>query len=161
MATSAGDFIGQRGQNIASERLMEFCGNALPYFNPHVLGDKCPTFDLLVELVGPANDAHYFLAQVKATKKGYANGTVRLKVGVKGADIERMVRCPVPTYLIGVDEPAKAVYIVAIRGALKGRISSIPTRYPLDAANLRILWDEVKEYWEQFDSGEKKSAFAF
>lgn len=161
MAMSAGDFVGQRGQSIASERLMEFCGNVLPYFNPHALGDKCPTFDFLVELVASGSSAHYFLAQVKGTKKGYSSGEVRLKVGIKKSDVERMVRCPVPTYLIGVDEPGRNIYIVSIHGALTGPISSIPTTYPLDPTNLRILWNEVKEYWEQFDSGAKKSAFVY
>jgi hypothetical protein len=33
-------------------------------------------------------------------------GKAELKVGVRAKDVRTMVRCPIPTYLIGVDEPA-------------------------------------------------------
>ena len=46
----ARDLIGKRGEAIVSERLLDFCGNPLPYFDPHPLGEKCPTFDYLVEV---------------------------------------------------------------------------------------------------------------
>jgi len=45
------DLIGKRGEAIATARLMDFCGNPEPYFDVHPLGEKCPTFDYLVELV--------------------------------------------------------------------------------------------------------------
>ena len=48
----AKDLIGKRGETIAREHLLDFCGNPSPYFDPHPLGEKCPTFDFLVELVG-------------------------------------------------------------------------------------------------------------
>ena len=47
------DFIGNRGQSLAHARLTEMCRkNTMPYFDAHFLGDKCPTFDFLVELIG-------------------------------------------------------------------------------------------------------------
>jgi Domain of unknown function (DUF4365) len=105
----AKDLIGKRGESIASGCLLDFCGKALPYFDPHPLGEKCPTFDYLVELIGAGTSTPYFLAQVKATKQGSTKGTLDLKVKVKARDVQLMVRCPIPTYLIGVDEPtAKA-----------------------------------------------------
>jgi hypothetical protein len=158
---SSRDLIGKRGENIAVERLMDFCGNPLPYFDPHPLGEKCPTYDFLVELVGTGGSNPYFLAQVKSTRKSGTKGTADLKVQVKAKDVQPMVRCPIPTYLIGIDEPAAKAYIVSVHGILKGTISSIPTSYPLDAVNLRILRDEVRAHWQILSqsSNSKSSAF--
>ncbi len=50
---------------------MDFCGNPDPYFDVHPLGEKCPTFDYLVELVNVSNSVPYFLPQVKSTQKGF------------------------------------------------------------------------------------------
>jgi len=49
---NSSDLTGKRGEFIASERLPDFCGNPLPYFDPYLLGEKFPTYDLLVELTG-------------------------------------------------------------------------------------------------------------
>ena len=48
------DLIGKRGEAIVTARLMDFCGNPDPYFDVHPLGEKCPTFDYLVELESDA-----------------------------------------------------------------------------------------------------------
>jgi hypothetical protein len=157
----ARDYIGKRGEAIATASLLDFCGKLNPYFDPHFLGEKCPTYDFLVELLGASSSPPYFLAQVKATRQGYTQGTLDLKVAVKAADVQKMVRCPIPTYLIGVDEPAAKSYIVSIHGNLTGRISSVPSAYPLDCSNLKILWDEVVIRWKTLGktSGSKTSSF--
>ena len=157
----ARDYIGKRGEAIATSDLLNFCGNPEPYFDPHFLGEKCPTYDFLVELLGAGSSPPYFLAQVKATRLGYTKGTLDLKVAIKASDVQKMIRCPIPTYLIGVDEPAAKSYIVSIHGKLTGRISSIPSAYPLDCKNLKILWDEVVARWKTFGmtAGSKTSAF--
>ena len=72
-----------------------------------------------------------------------------------------MVRCPIPTYLIGVDEPAARAYIVPIHGTLTRAISSMPTAYPLDRRNLKRLWHEVKDYWRTLDQSAKAKTSAF
>src|SRR5256885_579644 len=43
---------------------------------------------------------------------------------------------------------AEVAYIVSIHGTMKGGIASIPTAYPLDSGNLRILQGEVRAYWK-------------
>ena len=158
----ARDYIGKRGEAIATADLLNFCGRQEPYFDPHFLGEKCPTYDFLIELLDAGASPPYFLAQVKSTKQGYTQGTIDLKVALKAADVRKMVRCPIPTYLIGVDEPAARSYIVSIHGNLSGRISTMPSTYPLDAQNLKTLWDQVAAYWKTFGktSGSKTSAFA-
>jgi len=155
------DLTGKRGEFIASERLLDFCGNPLPYFDPYLLGDKFPTYDLLVELTGGRGSKPYFLAQVKSTRSGDKKGTTNLKVQLRAKDVQTMLTCPIPTYLIGVDEKAETAYIVSIHGGIKGGITSIPTAYPLDRNNLRILRDEVRAYWRTLAVSSKKKTSTF
>jgi hypothetical protein len=37
---NARDLTGKRGEFIAAERLTDFCGNPLPYFDPYQLDGK-------------------------------------------------------------------------------------------------------------------------
>jgi hypothetical protein len=155
------DLTGKRGEFIASERLLDFCGNPLPYFDPHLLGEKFPTYDLLVELTAEHGSRPYFLAQVKSTRSGRKLGMSELKVRLKAKDVRAMIICPIPTYVIGVDEKAEIAYIISIHGRIKGGISSIPTTYPLDRGNLRILRDEVQAYWKTLAVSSKSKSSAF
>jgi hypothetical protein len=155
------DLAGKRGEFIASERLLDFCGRTIPYFDPYLLGEKFPTYDLFVELTGQHASKPYFLAQVKSTRSGGKNGMARLKVQLKARDVRFMVRCPIPTYLIGVDEKAEVAYIASIHGNLTGGISSMPTTFPLDPGNLRILRDEVRAHWKALASNAKTKTSAF
>ena len=91
------DLIGKRAEAIVTARLMDFCGNPDPYFDVHPLGEKCPTFDYLVELVNVRNSVPYFLAQVKSTQNGFTQTERRLLVQVDEEDVWRMVQCPFPT----------------------------------------------------------------
>jgi hypothetical protein len=158
---TARDLIGKRGEAMATARLMDFCGNAEAYFDVHPLGEKCPTFDYLVEVVNAGDSVPYFLAQVKTTQKGFTKKERRLLVQVDAEDIRRMVRCPFPTYLIGVDEPNDRAYIVSVHGNMNGPIASMPSRYPLTPRNLLRLWEEVTAHWKKLDAAEKMSAFVY
>src|SRR5208282_5371550 len=92
----ARDLSGKRGEFIASERLLDFCGRSIPYFDPYLLGEKFPTYDLLVELTGQHASKPYFLAQVKSTRSGGKKGMADLKVQLKAQDVRFMIRCPFP-----------------------------------------------------------------
>jgi hypothetical protein len=140
---------------------MDFCGHPDPYFDVHPLGEKCPTFDFLVELVNAGESVPYFLAQVKSTGQGFTKKGRRLLVQVDAADVRRMVRCPFPTYLIGVDEPNDRAYVVSVHGSISGAIASMPSRYPLTPRNLRKLWEEVTAHWKNLDATAKASAFLY
>jgi hypothetical protein len=155
----AKDYIGKRGEYVIAEKLIDFCGRPLPFFDPHHLGEKCAIFDFLVELVTEDMTPPYFLVSARATKKGITKNSLKLRVGVKAKDVQAMVRCPIPAYLIGVDEPAAEAYIVSMHGNLKRGISSIPTTYPLNAATLTDLWNEVRDYWRNLDHKLKSSKF--
>jgi hypothetical protein len=155
------DLIGKRGEAIVTARLMDFCGNPDPYFDVHPLGEKCPTFDYLVELVNAGDSVPYFLAQVKSTQKGFTKASRRLPVAMDEEDVRRMVQCPFPTYLIGVDEPNDRAYVVSVHGGMHGAISSMPSRYPLTPRNLRRLWEEVSTHWQKLNAAAKVSAFIY
>jgi hypothetical protein len=108
------DDIGDRGQLLCYLLLTTPCpGRTEPYFRPTFLGDKHPTFDYLVELVG--SDA-YFFAQVKSTRQGYrpGSGPRRLRVNVSRQDVERMVASPIPAYVVGIDEPQGLGYLLSM-----------------------------------------------
>jgi hypothetical protein len=156
------DLIGKRGENIAMCRLLDFCGNPLPYFDPHLLGEKFPTYDLLVELTGPGGSRPYFFAQVKSTESAGSKRSTTLRVRLKAEHVQSMVVCPIPTYVIGVDEKAEVAYIVSIHGNIPGEITSIPKKYPLDARNLKLLYDEVAAVWKTLSASSisKSSVFA-
>lgn len=63
------DFIGGRGEAIAYACLSRVCRRGdLPYFWPHYLGEKCETFDFLVELVDAGEKTPFFFVQVKGTR---------------------------------------------------------------------------------------------
>jgi hypothetical protein len=155
------DLIGKRGEAIVTTRLMDFCGNPDPFFDVHPLGEKCPTFDYLVELVNSGESVPYFLMQVKSTQQGFTRRERRLIIQVAEDDVGRMVRCPFPTYVVGVDEPNDRAYIVSVHGNMGGAISSIPAKYPLTPRNLQKLWIEVKAHWSKLDASAKQSVFHF
>ena len=156
------DRTGRQGEAAAIWQLMDFCGQPEPYFDAHPLGDKCPTYDLLVELVNAGDSPPYFLAQVKTSRGRYTDRGAALKVAVPASEVRKMVRCPIPTYLLGVDLAAAGadfVFLASVHGDLAGPVSSIPRRHPLTPTNLRTLWEEVKDYWASLDPARKTSAF--
>ena len=155
------DLIGKRGEAIATARLLDFCGRAVPYFDPHPLGEKCPTFDFLVELVDAGPARPYFLVQVKTTTQGASARSRTLPIALKAEDVQTMVRCPLPTYLIGVDEQAEEAYILSIHGNRSRAITQICTKHPLNASNLKKLSDEVRAQWRKLNPSRKTSSFTF
>jgi hypothetical protein len=153
------DHMGMRGENISFVRLAEVCqANDLPYFLPHFLGDKCPLFDVLVELIGAGQKAPYFFAQVKSTRLGYTAKN-RLRVEIPKEDVVKMVLYPAPTYVIGVDEKAEKACIVAVVAGMNRKISSLNTAHLLNCNTLKLLWDEVRDYWKDKKMEQKQSVF--
>ena len=116
------DFIGGRGEAIAFARLTKVCRDGdVPYFCPHYLGEKCQTFDYLVELVDAGETTPYFFVQVKATRKDFTKKQVppRLVVRVTEEDIRRMVAFPAPTYVVGVHEDEERAFVVSVHESMR------------------------------------------
>jgi hypothetical protein len=143
----AADDIGDRGQWLCCLLLTQICpGRNEPYFRPTSLGDKHPTFDYLVELVG---GEAYFFVQVKSTRQGYrkGRGTRRLRVNVDRADVQRMVASPIPTYLVGIDEPGEVGYLLSMNEPRQTGLGGLPALHLLNCVNLERLWQEVYQFW--------------
>jgi hypothetical protein len=146
------DDIGIRGEAIFELRITDPHGpGGDPLFRPYHLGEKFPTLDYLVELVGlPAGRVGYFFAQVKSTRKGFTRRPPsRLPVKVSRGDIDRMLTYPGPTYIIGIDERPghERAYIASVNRPRMGPIQGLPPTFALDAANMNALWKEVEAYW--------------
>jgi hypothetical protein len=143
------DDIGERGQWLFCRLVTELCGRDSPYFRPRFLGDKHPTFDYLVEVVD--HPAYYFFVQVKATTLGYTKEPVRLKVQVPQEDINRMVACPAPVYVVGVDVLSDDAGFLLSVNEPRAHVSSLTTVFRITCDTLRLLRDEVHAYWSSRD----------
>ena len=74
--------------------------------------------------------------------------STHLNVSTKKADIVRLLQVPAPTYLLGVHEPSKRVFVRSVHAGIPEKpISRIPISYELTSANLRRLYNEVRNYW--------------
>ena len=155
------DFIGGRGEAIAHARLSRVCRDGdLPYFWPHYLGEKCETFDFLVELVDAGEKTPFFFVQVKSTRKEFTRGQPpRLRVEVSDKDVRRMSSFPAPTYVVGVHEENERAFIVSVHGDMNQAIPSITTGHELSLDTLKRLWDEVSEFWNRRDMTRPTSHF--
>lgn len=141
------DDIGDRGQWLFCLLLTQIVpGRNEPYFRPRFLGDKYPTFDYLVELVG--SEEHFFFVQVKSTRQGYRSGKSvrRLRVNVDKIDAERMATSPVPAYVVGIDEPGEVAYLPSMNESRSAGLGGLPARHLL-GNNLQRLWQEVHDFW--------------
>jgi hypothetical protein len=147
------NLIGDRGEMIASSRLME--GGL---FYVECIGGKVPTFDLLCA-IAPQNGAdkpYQFLVQVKGSTKAnlYTRGSTRIKTPVPKSKLQALIDYPLPTYVAGVDLNAEKVYIAAAFDRNLNYKSSIPTGYclelnsPANVPNLNSLKQDVIKYWQ-------------
>jgi hypothetical protein len=156
------DEIGQRGEALFFSLITHPFGDA-PLFRPKFLGDKWPTVDFLVELIGADLTTPYFFAQIKTTRSGYTKNK-RLKISVSQIEMTKLALYPTPTYIIGIDDAPNYVglprgFIVSANGEWTESISSLTTDYPLNRDNQIALWNEVKVYWEGIGIKQKVSNF--
>lgn len=95
---------------------------------------------------------------MKTSREGYQpNG--RLKIpGTAREKVAALAAYPVPTYILGVDEPHARVYIVAVQGNFAG-MSSISHEYELTRERLVALRDEVHAFWDGLPSRNWTSQF--
>ncbi|MCP4698543.1 MAG: DUF4365 domain-containing protein [Gammaproteobacteria bacterium] len=143
------DIIGQRGEAIFYVLITKFFNRDMPIFRPQFLGDKWPNVDFVVELTNYSGSlVPYFFVQVKSTREGYTKKEKRLKVQVEGKYIRALASYPAPAYIAGIDEKLEKGYIVSTNGESLKTVSSIPTSNPISETTQDILWNEVKEFWE-------------
>lgn len=146
------DDVGDRGQSRFVLMMTELpTGRKEPYFRPHFLGDKYPTFDYLVELVG--EEPYFFFVQVRCTRQGYRKGAgvQRLRVNVSKEDVQRMVASPVPAYVVGIDDLQGDGYLLSVNEPRHAGFGGLPAKHLLNWENMQRLWEEVQAFWASRD----------
>lgn len=154
------DVTGFRGEKLTELALTDYSEFSKPLFQPGFLGDKWPAIDFYVELTNVRGKRPYFFVQTKATTSQLSSNSTNLRVSTKKYDIERLLKIPGPTYIIGVHEPSKRTFIRSVHTGLpKKAITRIPVTYELSPANLQILHDEVRDFWKTTGHKPKGSNF--
>ena len=126
-------------------------------FRPRHLGEKWPSSDFYVELIGP-KEHFFFIVQVKSTTQGVdASGNLKVKAPKKKVADLNAYYCP--TYLAGVNVNTNEVYLAAINKDLDKDFSKMPTVFKLDTNNRKTLFNEVKSFWENTDLRNYKDNF--
>jgi hypothetical protein len=140
------DVIGKRGENIVELCLTDYANFAAPLFSTTHLGQKWPAVDFYVELTSVTGKRPFFLAQAKSTAS--ACSRTNLQISSTKHDIERLLEIPAPTYLLGIHEPTKRVFVRAVhKGIAIKAITRIPLAYELTSQNLKALHREVIHFW--------------
>jgi hypothetical protein len=114
-------------------------------FRARHLGEKWPTSDFYIELIGP-KEHFYFIVQVKATDKG-VNSVNKLKVNIPKDKLHKLNEYYCPTYIAGVDVKTEKVYLFPINTKKHKSISGIPISFELDTAKRKKLFEDVKSFW--------------
>jgi hypothetical protein len=70
-----------------------------------------------------------------------------------------MAAFPAPTYVVGVHEDEERAFVVAIHSGMREAVPSITTGHELTAETLKLLWDEVREFWQDRDMTRPTSRF--
>jgi Domain of unknown function (DUF4365) len=149
---------GSRGEKILDLWLTDFKEFPEALFRPQFLGEKWPTIDFYVELETVHKGKPYFFAQVKSTTTALSGG---VRISVEKKDIELLLQIPGPTYIFGVHEPSKAVFVRSVHTGtpVKG-ISRIPLSHKLTRGKFRVLHREVQEFWKTHGRKPLTSSFS-
>jgi hypothetical protein len=115
------DVIGKRGENIVELCLTDYANFSAPLFRPTHLGEKWPAVDFYVELTSVPGKSPFFFVQAKATAA--TNPSMSLRISSTKEDVARLLQIPAPTYILGVHEPSKRVFIRSVHDL----VSPMPT----------------------------------
>src|SRR5262245_10445272 len=108
------NLIGERGESIFELAITDYRMFKKPLFKPGFLGEKWPTIDYYVELLGVANSSPFFFAQVKSTTNKLKTNATTIKISADRKKCELLFNLPGPTYIVGVHEPTEKAYIVSV-----------------------------------------------
>lgn len=155
------DVTGFRGEKIVELCLTEYSAFAAPLLRPGFLGDKWPAVDFYVELNDVQGRRPFFLTQAKTTSAALSPGATTLRVTASKDDVVRLLQIPGPTYVLGVHEPTRRVFVKSVHTGVAIRaITRIQLSHELTPTNLRRLYDEVRDYWQSTRHKPSTSVFA-
>lgn len=142
------DVTGSRGEKILELCLTEYESLPEPLFWPGFLGDKWPAVDFYVELNAVPGKRLYFFAQAKSTSQPLSPRAKSLTISATKEDIRQLLSIPGPTYLFGIHEPSKRVFVHSVHQGMAVRaITRIPVRFELNSRTLKELHDEIQSFW--------------
>lgn len=155
--------IGELGESLANV----FLSRRTPeghLFRTAMIGGKWPTVDIYAEIISNIPQRMFGFFQIKATDQGYTKSTNKLKISVDLPDLIKLSQYSAPTYVIGIDHNAASplkskAYVATVRGNYTQRLSSLPTTYPLNNANLIMLKNEITNYWNTLDPLTEKANY--
>jgi hypothetical protein len=152
------EVTGFRGEKILELCLTDYQEFASPLFRPGFLGDKWPAIDFYVELQAVTKRKPYFLAQAKTTAARLSGS---LRISTKKKDIEELLQIPGPTYIFGIHEPSRRVFVQSVHsGTPVQAITRISLSNELTPRTLQVLHDEVRTFWGTDNYKPRSSAFA-
>ncbi len=152
--------IGDRGESIFELAVTDYSRFARPLFRPSFLGDKWPSIDYYVELLGVPDCRPAMFVQVKSTAQPLSAGSHDIEISLGKVKCLSLFMVPGPTYLVGVHEPTRRAFILAIHSRPNRGIYRIPLKNELTSENLRLLYNEVAEFWKKHPLKPLTSAFA-
>jgi hypothetical protein len=148
MSSEFRELTGFRGEKIVELCLTDYQAFQKLLFRPGFLGDKWPAVDFYVELREVPGKRLYFFIQTKATASKLTPPSKNLSISTKKQDIEHLLQIPGPTYLFGVHEPSKRVFVRSVHTGIPVKaITRIPLTHELTSSNLQKLHHEVCHYW--------------
>lgn len=160
MNTEFQNVTGFRGEKITELVLTDYSSFPGPLFQPGFLGDKWPSIDFYVELNDVPGQRPYFFVQTRSTRSTTSLRTHSLKIQTRKEDIEKLLRIPGPTYIIGVHEPSKRAFIRSVHAGPSPKvITKISVANELTSDNLLKLHAEVRMFWNSIDHKPKASVF--
>jgi len=140
--------IGKRGESIFSTIISRNVASRGFLFDPTFLGDKFPTLDFHVGLLGYPLKG-FFYASVKTTTLGYYPDGKKLRINIGKEEITQLVKFTIPVYVFGIDElEEKGCLISANDLDIHKNFNGLETKYPVNDHNIARLWDEVAQYWD-------------
>ena len=149
MTAALCDVTGSEGERIVASLLTNYKTFPRPLFRPAFLGEKWPTIDFYVEFWNLNRKRSYFFVQAKTTLSGLMERRRFLEISTKKQDVARLLAHPGPTYIFGVHEPSRRVFIRSIhQGTPVKAVTRIPFSNELTSSNLKMLYDEVERFWK-------------
>jgi hypothetical protein len=162
MAKLSTDYVGDLAERLADIALFLPVGKPFnrPLFRLVALGKKYPTADFLVDALD-SNDTvlGYFFIQVKGTAQASPTAP-RITIDVERDQFNRLVRLPIPAYVIAVDIQTEQSYLIAACRTRRTAVSSVTKAFPLSDDAVKIaLYREVTAFWSQHLSTRRTSNF--
>ncbi|MEB3312456.1 MAG: DUF4365 domain-containing protein [Snowella sp.] len=148
MSNHLTDIIGERGEIIFELAVTHYQTFGYPIFKPVFLGEKWPDIDYYVQLLQIEDITPFFFVQIKSTQNDINNKTKKLSIRLTKEQRENLFKMTAPTYLVGIHEPTQRAFIRSVHTKPTQGIYQISLKYELTPNNLKVLHQEVYDFWK-------------